>query len=493
MPLLRIAPVLGWVLLAFGLAFLVPIGVSIGLADGAAQAFVWPMALVLLLGAVLLGLGRTVLRPYRATELNVRDGILLVGLAWALLPALAALPLMLYFDGVGQPLSFTRAYFEAMSGLTTTGSTVLVGLDYLPGAINIWRGFLQWLGGMGILVLAVAILPLMGAGGSSLLRAETSGPFKESRLTPRIATTAKGLWSVYAALSLACLLAYRAGGMSWFDAWMHMFTTMSLGGLSNYDASFGHFDSATLEWIAIVFMLLASGSFALYFVAVLKRDPARIWRDPEWRGTQSLMLGAGLSVAAVLVWQGGAAADLETLRRALFNLVSIASTTGFASEDYTLWPAFAPWLMLLLSALATSAGSTGAGIKMARLLILLKLAQRELTRILHPRAVTPITVGAAVVPQAAIQSVLAFMLIYGATVLGLTMLLLLGGMDFDTAFSAVLASINNMGPGFGEVGPAGNYAGLSDFKLWVCALAMLLGRLEILAFLVLFTRAFWQK
>ncbi|WP_029462950.1 TrkH family potassium uptake protein [Serpentinimonas barnesii] len=492
MPLLRIASVLAWVLLAFGLAFLVPIGVAIGRSEGAGWAFVGPMALVLLLGAALLALGQR-WRPHRAQELGVRDGILLVGLVWTLLPALAALPLMLYFEGVGRPLSFTRAYFEAMSGLTTTGSTVLVGLDHLPGAINIWRGFLQWLGGMGILVLAVAILPLVGAGGGSLLRAETSGPLKELRLTPRIATTAKGLWSVYAALSLACVLAYRAGGMSWFDAWMHMFTTMSLGGLSNYDASFGHFDSAALEWIAIAFMLLASGSFALYFVAVLKRDPVRIWRNAEWRGTQALMLGAGLAVAAVLVWQGGAAADLETLRRALFNLVSIASTTGYASEDYTLWPAFAPWLMLILSGMATSAGSTGAGIKMARLLLLIQLARHELTRILHPRAVTPITVGGAVVPQAAIQSVLAFMLVYGVTVLGLTLLLLLGGMDFDTAFSAVLASINNMGPGFGEVGPAGNYAGLSDFKLWVCALAMLLGRLEILAFLVLFTRAFWRK
>jgi trk system potassium uptake protein len=490
MPFLRIFPVLGAILMVFSLTMLVPLGVSLFTRDGAASAYLPPMAATFAAG-VLLRLA--VYKVGRKLELQTRDGILLVGLVWTLLPLSAALPLLQYFHNVGAPISFTNAYFEAMSGLSTTGATVIVGLDKLPGSINLWRCFLQWMGGMGILVLAVAILPLLGVGGSQLFRAEATGPMKDSKLTPRITETAKGLWSVYALLSLACVTAYWLGGMPPLEAWTHMFATLSLGGLSSHDNNFGFFQSPTLEWVAIVFMLLASCNFALYFVALVKRQPGRVWRDVEWRATMALMLGSGLFVALLLMAKGVIHEPLDAVRTALFNVISIASTTGFATTDYTTWPVFAPIFMLLLSGIATSAGSTGAGVKMARLIILVKQARREMKRVSHPRAVHPVTLGGQVIDSATIFSVLGFMLIYGGTIIGLTMVLLLTDLPFDTAFSAVVASVNNAGPGLNEVGPAGNYAGLTDAQTWVCTLAMLLGRLEMVSFLVLFTPGFWRK
>ncbi|HEY9094661.1 MAG TPA: potassium transporter TrkG [Hydrogenophaga sp.] len=490
MPFLRIFPVLGAITMVFALTMLVPMGVSFWTHDGARLAYPEAMAVTLLAGALMRSAVRKVGKDL---DLQARDGILLVGLSWTMLPLFAAMPLWLYFSETPTPLSFTDGYFEAVSALTTTGSTVLSGLDGLPGSINLWRCFLQWLGGMGILVLAVAILPMLGMGGSQLFRAEATGPMKDAKLTPRITETAKGLWTVYCLLSAACVLGYWLGGMTPLDAWTHMFSTLSLGGLSSHDASFGYFQSPTLEWVAIVFMLLASCNFALYFVALVKRQPSRIWHDAEWRGTLALSIGAGLFVAGLL-WVKGEATDLgETLRTALFNVISISSTTGYSTTDYTLWPVFAPMLMIMLSGVATSAGSTGAGIKMVRIVILLKQARREMSRIIHPRAINPVTMGGNVVQERTIFAVLGFMLVYGGVIIGLTMVLLLTDMPFDTAFTAVVASVNNMGPGLNEVGPAGNYEGLTDFQTWVCTLAMILGRLEMLSFLVLFTPGFWRK
>ena len=490
MPLLRVFPVLGVIVMVFAATMLVPLAVAWASQDGSARAFPPAMAATFLLG---LALRSAVLKVGRKLELQTRDGILLVGLVWTLLPLCASFPLLVYFAQAGTPISFTDAYFEAMSGLTTTGATVITGLDALPGAINLWRCFLQWMGGMGILVLAVAILPMLGVGGNQVFRAEATGPMKDAKLTPRITETAKGLWTVYCGLSLLCVLAYWLGGMSALDAWAHMFTTMSLGGLSTYDASFGHFASPTLEWIAIVFMLVASGNFALYFVAVNKRSPRRILRDQEWRSTQVLLVGSSVFVAGLLLVKGVMSDPLEALRTALFNVVSIGSTTGYATTDYTTWPVFAPLFMILLSGIATSAGSTGAGIKMARVLILLKQARHEMARSIHPRMVRPVMLSGHAVDSGTLLSVLGFMLLYGGTIIGLTMVLMLTELPFDTAFSAVVASVNNMGPGLGPVGPAGNFQGLTDLQTWVCTLAMLLGRLEILSFIVLFTPGFWRR
>ena len=404
-----------------------------------------------------------------------------------------SLPFLLYFDSVGRPISLTDAYFEGVSGLTTTGATVLSGLDALPSSINLWRCFLQWLGGMGILVLTVAILPLLGVGGSQLFKAEAAGPMKDAKLTPRIAATAKGLWAVYCAISVLCLLAYRLGGMTWIDAFMHTFTTVSLGGVSSHDASFAHFKSPQLEWTAVFFMAVASCNFALYFSALRSRSMARVLTDVELRSTLGLLVSGSAGVAVYLLWTGTYQDAALAVRMAFFNVVSIASTTGFATTDYAKWPAFAPVLMLMLSSVTTSAGSTGAGIKMVRAVILVQQARAELKRILHPSAVTPVLVNRNVVSSAIIHAVLAFMLLYGLTVIVLTMVLMVSGMDFVTALSAVAACINNTGPGLNEIGPAGNFAWLSDFQTWVCSFAMVLGRLEIISLLLLFTPWFWQR
>jgi trk system potassium uptake protein TrkH len=483
-PVLR---VLGMLMVMFALAMGLPFGVSWFMQDG-----VWRVYPIAIAATMVVGVGLWVgLRRYKR-ELLPRHGVILVSLVWLVLPLCASLPLWLAMLQVGRPLSFTHAYFEAVSGLTTTGSTVLDQLDKLPVSVNVWRTFLQWLGGMGILILAVAILPLLGVGGSQLFKAEAAGPIKDTKLTPRMTETAKGLWGVYAFFSLTCAVAYWWAGMTPMDAVMHMFATVSLGGLSPHDASLGYFQSAVIEGIALVFMLAASCNFALYFIALRKGHWAGFWRDPEMRATMYALLGGGL-VVALLLWAKGVYGPIDALRYGVFHVVSVATTTGFTTTDYLAWPVFAPVFMLLLSGVATSAGSTGGGIKMVRMLILVKQARRELTRLVHPRAIQPVTLGGAIVDNRMIFSVLAFMLVYGGTVIVLSMVLLLTDLDPLTAFSAVLASVHCMGPGLGGVGPASNYAVLTDFQIWVCTLAMLLGRLEILSFMALLSPAFWRR
>ena len=485
--LLPVLRVLGMLMVMFALSMLLPFAVSWFTDDGIWRIYPWAIGITAAAGLSLwIGL------DHFRRELQPRHGVILVTLVWVVLPLCAMLPLVLGMGHVGLSISFTHAYFEAVSGLTTTGATVLTGLDALPVSINVWRTFLQWLGGMGILILAVAILPLLGVGGAQLFRAEAAGPIKDTKLTPRVTETAKGLWGVYGVFSLACLLAFWAAGMSPLDALMHMFATVSLGGLSSHDTSFAYFDSPLIELTALVFMLLASCNFALYFVAMRKGRWDGFWRDPEMRATLAVLLGGGL-IVALLLWAKGVYGPVEALRYGLFHVVSVATTTGFTTVDYLTWPVFAPVLMLLMSGVATSAGSTGGGIKMVRMLILLKQARRELTRLVHPRAMQPVRLGNGVVDDRMIFSVLAFMLVYGATVITLSMVLLLTDLDPVTAFSAVLASVHCMGPGLGALGPTSNYAVLTDFQTWICTLAMLLGRLEILSFMALLSPAFWRR
>ncbi len=483
-PVLR---VLGILIMVFSLSMGLPLAVSLWIQDGVWRVYPVAMAATLTAGAWLWWR----LRLFRQ-ELQPRHGVMLVSLVWMLFPLSATIPLMLAGHDIGRPMSFTHAYFEAVSGLTTTGSTVLSGLDSLPVSINVWRTFLQWMGGMGILILAVAVLPLLGVGGSQLFRAEAAGPVKDTKLTPRMTGTAKGLWGVYAVFSVLCGAAFWAAGMEPLDALMHMFTTVSLGGLSSHDQSFGYFQSPLLEAICMGFMLAASCNFALYFVALRKGEWGGFWRDPEVRATLIVLIGGGLLVA-VLLWIKGVYGLLDALRYGMFNVISLATTTGYATTDYLAWPVFAPVFMLLLSGVATSAGSTGGGIKMVRMLILVKQARREMSRLVHPRVVQPVRLGDAVVDNRVIFSVLAFMLVYGGTIFGLSMVMLLTDLDPVTAFSVVLASVNCAGPGWGGVGPASTYAVLTDFQIWVCTLGMLLGRLEILSFLALLTPAFWRR
>ena len=479
-----LAQTLGLILMLFGVSVLFPLAISHLLDDGAQVAY--DEALVLTFGC---GAGLWVIARGHEGELEIRDGFLLVALTWTLLPAFATLPLMIYLP----ELSFTDAYFETVSGLTTTGATVLDGLDKLPPSINVWRSQLVWMGGLGVVVLAVAILPLLGVGGAQLFRAETPGPMKDTKLTPRITETAKGLYGVYVAISIACILALKLAGMTWLDAMIHGFSTMGLGGFSSHDASYGFWDSPAIEAVTIVFMLIASLNFATHFLVWRNRALSPYRRDPEAGMVMLAMLGS-VALIAIYLWQVGFYPGFWTsLRFAAFNVVSIASTTGFANTDFNLWPIFAPMWMLYLSSFATSSGSTGGGIKMIRALVLLKQSMREFTRILHPRAEVPLKLAGEPVASNVAFAVLAFMLVYGGTIVAMTLILTATELDFITAFSAVVACINNMGPGLNKVGPATTYAVLSDFQIWVCTAAMLLGRLELFTLIVIFTPAFWRK
>ncbi|HCA28032.1 MAG TPA: potassium transporter Trk, partial [Betaproteobacteria bacterium] len=401
----------------------------------------------------------------------------------------ATLPLMAEIGG----LSFSEAYFETTSGLTTTGATVLHGLDFLPPSINLWRHELNWLGGMGIIVLAVAILPLLGVGGRQLYKAETPGPMKDAQLTPRITETAKNLWLIYFGITLACIGALKWAGMSWFDAICHAFAAMSLGGFSTHDASIGYFHSPRIEVVLIIFMLIAGINFATHFTVWREKSfkPYRI--DSEAKTFLILVLASCVVLAFYLEDKGVYHSYLTALRNVSFNLVSIATDCGFSSVNYNKWPIFVPLWMLFLSCISVSSGSTGGGIKMIRTILLFKQGWRELLSLIHPRAVMPIKIGGQMIPNKVVFSVQGFIFLYFYSVVALTFILLVSGMDFLSAFSAVIACINNAGPGLNEVGPATNYASLSAFQTWVCSFAMLLGRLELFTLLIVFTPAFWRK
>ena len=476
--------VLGFVIALFAFSMLLPLIYGFFTVDAAQIAYDKAFAATFLTGVVL----NLATRRYKR-ELQPRDGFLLVALVWSVLPVFACMPLMLHLPN----LSFTDAYFEAMSGLTTTGATVLSGLDDMPASINMWRSLLVWIGGMGILVMAVAILPLLGFGGSQLFKAETPGPMKDTKLTPRITETAKGLYLVYVGISVLCFLCYRMAGMSWLDALIHMFSTMGLGGFSSHDASYAFFNSRAIESVTVFFMLVASINFAMHFLAWKKKSLG------VYRGCAELnCLLLVVMIAVLLVMQNllstGTYFEVSTaFRFALFNTVSIATTTGFSNTDYNLWPAFSPVFMLLLCCFCTAAGSTGGGIKMIRAILLFKQALRELVRTLHPRAVNPVRVADSSVENRVIFGVLAFMLLYGTTIIVVTMLLLFSGLEPISAFSATIACINNTGPGLNQVGPATTFAGLTDFQTWVCTVTMLLGRLELFPVLVLLTPTFWRN
>ncbi len=482
--LLVIAHVMGGLLMVFSGTFLLPLGWSLAVGDGTHRSFLVSAASTLGAGLVLFGATRRFGR-----ELQSRDGPLLVVLGWITMALSASVPLMLEIRG----LSFTDAFFETISALTTTGATVLTGLDTLPQSINVWRHALQWFGGMGIIVLAVAILPLLGVGGMQLYRAETPGPMKESKMTPRITQTAKYLWLLYGGLTAACVAALHAAGMNWYEAVCHAFSAMALGGFSTRDSSVMAFDSVAIELVLVTFMMLAVLNFTTHFMALRKRSAKVYLHDGEAIAVWVVMLGSCLMLGAFLWWQGTYQDFWTALRHATFNAVSIGTSSGYMSVDYDQWPIFAPMWMLLLCTIASSAGSTGGGVKMIRVLILARQAANELKRMVHPRAVTPLRIAGQVVETRVILGVLGFMLLYGFTVVLLTFLLMATGLDFVSAFSGVIASVNNTGPGLALLGPTQNYQVLTDFQTWVCSFAMLAGRLELLTLFVLLAPAFWRK
>jgi trk system potassium uptake protein len=478
-----VANLLAVVLMIFAASMLVPLGISLVLGDHAELVHAEALYFTSLTGGLI-----WILTRRAKSELQTRDGFIFVVLVWTVMPAFATLPLLGYLPG----LSFTDAYFEAMSGLTATGATVLSSLDALPTSLHIWRSLLQWFGGMGVIVLAVAILPLLGIGGRQILRAETPGPMKERQLTPRIAQTAKGLWYVYVLLTALCLIGYYLAGMRPADAFIHAFSTVSLGGFSSHDASLGFFQSSAVESVAMVFMLIAGINFGTHFIAFRRLSLAPYLADPEMRAFL-LVIGFSVLLVAGYLFLHGAYEDFWlALRYAAFNVISAATTTGYATADYNAWPQFAPLFMVLLCAFCTCSLSAGGGIKMMRALVLFQTAFRELGRMVHPRAMLPVKLGGQVVEDHIIFAVLGYMLVYGVTLTAITMLLVATGVDFLTAFSAASACINNLGPGLGFVGPAGSYALLDNFQTWICTAAMLLGRLELITVFVVLTPAFWR-
>lgn len=479
-----VVTVLGFATALFSVAFLVPLAYAFATNEPTVDSFATGFLITFFVGLAAHFLTRRFKR-----ELQPRDGFLLVSAVWSLIPAFSTIPLVLFFDD----LSFTDAYFETVSGLTTTGATVLTGLDTMPASINIWRHLLSWIGGMGILVLAVAILPLLGVGGSQVFKAETPGPMKDSKLTPRITETAKSLYLVYVALSLACAVSYKLAGMTWLDAFMHSGTTMSLSGFSSHDASFAYFDSPAIEMVSVAFMLISGVNFAIHFLAWRGKSFRPYVMCPETKWFLVLMLVSVLLIATFLLAHQQYTTFSEAFRFSLFNVVSVATTTGFANTDFGQWPIFAPLFMLFLSVFASAAGSTGGGIKMLRAVILFQHAVGELSRTLHPRAVNPVRIRDTVVSSQVISGVLAFMMMYGMSIITITMIQMFTGLEPIAALTGTIAMINCTGPGLGVLGPASNYSSLGDFQTWVYSFAMLLGRLEMFTILVLFTPAFWRK
>ena len=481
--LLPTLPVLGLIAMAMSLSHLLPIAVSLAMRDGTATLFAASLAINFIFGLVLW----LATRRHRR-ELQLREGILFIALVWIGGALFACLPLLFGID-----LTFTDAYFESMSALTATGATLLENLDGLPPSLNVWRAELQWLGGMGVIVLVVAVLPMIGVGGRQITKAEIPGPMKDDQLTPRMTQTAKGLWIVYFALTLACLLAYKIAGMSWLDALIHSFTTLSLGGFSSHDASLAYFDSIAIEIVAIVFMIIAGINFATHFRIWQTRSLSAARLDSE---LPYYLLVLALSVVGITVflWMKDIYPDLLTaLRFAAFNTISVATNTGYATVDYAQWPVFAPLWLMFLGTFAACSGSAGGGIKMIRAIILYRQVSRELNQLAHPNAVSPLKINNRVVPNQVVFAVLAFFFAWLATLVITTLVLTLSGLDERTAFSASVASLNNIGPGLHEVGPSANFSVLTDFQTWVCSITMLLGRLELLTVLVVLTPGFWRK
>lgn len=422
-------------------------------------------------------------------ELKIRDGFLIVVLFWFVLCFFASLPFLFALDHHNH--SLTDALFESVSGFTTTGATIITQLDGLPHAVLFYRQQLQFLGGMGIVVLAVAILPMLGAGGMQLYRAETPGPMKETKLTPRIAQTAKALWSIYFLLTLLCMLFYWAAGMNWFDALGESFATVSTGGFSMHNTSFAYYHSDVIELIACFFMLLGATNFALHFTAFKKRDIRHYWHNEEFRYFIGFLFIASCIVTISLVSYGFFTAHPHALVKSLFNVISLATTTGFISAPFSTWPTFVPVLILLLAIIGGCAASTSGGVKVLRALLLYKQSRREMRRLLHPHAIIPIKFGNHILAESILQSMWGFISVFIALFLTLMVVFMSFGNDFITSFSAITATLANAGAGIGSISTT--FTELNLPSKWLLMFAMIAGRLEIFSLLILFSPQFWQK
>ena len=482
MSLRVISRILGILLMLFSLTLVPPMLISRVFEDDTLSAFAVAMGITLLTGFALFYPNR-----HARKELRNRDGFLITVLFWTVLGAFGSLPFLLAED---PNLTIIDAMFESFSGLTTTGATVMTGLDLLPHSILYYRQQLQWLGGMGIVVLAVAILPTLGVGGMALYRTEIPGPLKDSKLTPRITETAKALWYIYATLTVACMLAYMAAGMDWFDALGHSFSTVAIGGFSTYDASIGYFDSATIEMICVGFMLISAFSFSLHFIAWREKRLTHYFQDPEARFLMLFLLG--LSVVTVLsLWLTDTYDTLRGLRHGVFQVVSVATTAGFGVTDFSVWPGALPFLLFMAAFVGGCSGSTGGGMKVIRIILIVKQGMREIMRLIHPNAVIAVKVGKVSVPDGIAQAVWGFFSVYVLLFFLMLVGVMATGVDQVTAWSTVGSALNNLGPALGEA--SSHYGDVPEVAKWILVVAMLLGRLEIFTVLVLFTPAFWRR
>ena len=481
MPIIHVLSKLG---LLFSLLLAVPTLMSYFYHDSAFIVFAYTALTVLLVSCV-----TWVLTLRFNRELRPRDGFTLVLMLWLGFAVVAAMPIYFYMPS----MSFTDAFFEAMSGLTTTGATVISGLDTLDPSVNFWRHMLNWLGGMGIIVLAVAILPMLGVGGTQLFKAEIPGMDKESKMAPRISQVAKRLWFAYALATAAAFVSLHIAGMDWFDALCHAMSAVALGGFSTHDDSIAYFDSVAVEWTLMFFTVWGGINFASHFTALGNRSLQVYWKDEECR-TMLLVLSGSILISALYLWQQDVYQSLgEALRFVSFNFVSIGLASGFSNTDFAQWPLIVSLWMFFLSNVLASSGSMGGGIKNVRALVLFKFSLREMLILLHPRAVRTVKVNNRSIPDRMALTVMSFIFIYFMTVIVFSFLLMVAGLDFLSAFTAVIACITNAGPGLGAVGPSHNYAALSDVQKWLCTAVMLLGRLEIFTVLILFTPAYWKK
>ncbi len=423
------------------------------------------------------------------TEIRLHEGFIIVASFWVVLALFGALPFFLLPE-LG--LSFTNAVFESTSGLTTTGATILTGLDELPRSLLFYRQQLQWLGGLGIVVLAVALLPILGVGGMRLYRAESASAIRESKFTPRQKETAKALASIYLLLTALCVVSYKLAGMNFFDALSHGFSTVAIGGFSTHDASLGFYHNSPWVYrIAVLFMFLAGVNFSLHFFAWKNKSVLSYFKNTEFKTYCYLLVLVFFIAAASIVFSNNGVKENTTITEILFQVVSIGTTTGYTTSAYGTWPLFVPFLLLVLSFVGGCVGSTGGGLKVVRVLLLYKQGVREMKRLIHPSAEIPVILNGRSVDQKILDSVWGFIAAYLAILVIMVCMLVASGLDVLTSFSAIAASLNNLGPGLGEV--FSNYSTLEAFPKWVCITGMVLGRLEIFALLVLFTRTFWRE
>lgn len=464
----------------FSLTLILPLLISLIFDDGELQDFLLSLIFFMGIGLILYSLGGK-----QSLSLQRRDGFIIVVLFWLMLSFLGTVPFMFALD-----IPFVDALFESASGLTTTGATVLSGLDNMPESLLFYRQQLQWLGGMGLIVLAVAILPVLGIGGMSIYRAESPGPMKEERMTPRLAKSARYLWSLYITVTLLCALGYWLAGMTPFDAIAHSMSTVSTGGFSTHDQSLAFYNSTAVEMVAMVFMMVGGINFSVHYLFWRNGRLSSYFSDPEVKAFLILVALLIVATAVSLRLSGFYSSTLHAMRESAFEVISVITSTGFGLDDFSVWPLFLPVMLMLSSFVGGCGGSTAGGIKVMRFMVLLKLGHREMKKLVHPRGIFQIKLGKQKLDSRILRGISGFFAIYILTFVILMLLLIATGIDEVTAFSAIATSMNNLGPGLGQV--AYTFSSISDFGKLISVAAMLLGRLEVLSVMVLLHPAFWK-